>query len=115
VRSTIALLITAIALAAAAGASATVAAPTLKITAGEPLTVRGAGFGSRTLVTVRVAVEGSRATKRVRSGAAGGFTVRFDSVSVYPCHITSIVARSATGRQASVKMPPAQCPQPPAP
>jgi hypothetical protein len=114
-RTVVVIAITVTALTAGAGAASTVAAPTLRITVGEPLTLRGSGFGVRAAVTVRVTAAGSRAIKRVRAGAVGGFVVAFDGVSVYPCRITSIVAFTATGRQASVKLPPAQCPQPPAP
>ena len=115
-RSAVALITAALVLTAAAVAEATSqVGPTLRITAGAPLTLRGAGFASHDRVTVRVTANGTRATKRLRSTATGGFTVRFDGVSVYPCAIRSIVAVAASGRSAAVKMPPAQCPQPPAP
>lgn len=115
-RPVVALIAASLALSVAAAATATThPRPGLRITVGAPLTVRGTNFGGRALVTVRVVAAGTRASKRLRAGLAGGFVVRFDGVSVYPCAITSIVAVAANGRSASVKMPPAQCPQPPAP
>lgn len=115
-RSAVALITASLVLAVAAGAAASSQSrPTLRITVGAPLTLRGAGFALRERVTVRVTANGTRAAKRLRANAIGGFTARFDGVSVYPCAITSIVAVAASGRSAAVKMPPAQCPQPPAP
>jgi len=115
-RSAVALITASLVLTAAAGAAtSSQSRPTLRITVGAPLTLRGAGFASRERVTVRVASDRTRTAKRLRASATGGFTVRFDGVSIYPCTITSIVAVGASGRAAAVKMPPAQCPQPPAP
>jgi len=115
-RSAVALITASLVLTVAAGAAASSQSrPTLRITAGAPLTVRGAGFASHERVTVRLTTDRLRAVKRLRATATGGFTARFDGFSVYPCAITSIVAVAASGRSAAVKMPPAQCPQPPAP
>ena len=116
-RSAVALITASLVLTAAAGAAASSQSrPTLRITAGAPLTLRGAGFVARERVMVRVTTDRLRAVKRLRASATGGFTVRFDGVAVYPCTITSAVAVAvASGRSAAVKMPPAQCPQPPAP
>jgi hypothetical protein len=101
--------------AAAVAAASSQSRPTLRITVGAPLTLRGAGFASKERVTVTVTANGTRAAKRLRATATGVFVARFDGISVYPCAIRSIVAVAASGRSAAVKMPPAQCPQPPAP
>jgi len=116
-RTTLALIVGAAALASATvGTAATSAVhPGLRLAAAKPLTVRGTGFVARELVTVRVRAAGTRTSKRLRAGSAGGFVVRFDRVAVDPCAISSIAAAGASGRAAAVKLPPAQCPQPPVP
>ena len=110
-RTAVALIAASLVLTAAAGAAASSQSrPTSADRRGAPLTLRGAGFLARERVAVRVAANGTRASKRLRATAAGGFAVRFDGVSVYPCAITSIVAVAASGRSAAVKLPPAAVP-----
>jgi hypothetical protein len=86
------------------------AVPSLRLVDRAPLTVRGANFKARELVRVTASVEEATATRSVRTGPGGGFTVRFLTLGAGRCESLHVVARGATGTRAVLKtFPPAVC------
>ena len=95
-------------------ASAGTRQPSLRLVDDDPLTVQGARFGSSESVRLTVSRGGEIvARRRVRSGSAGGFRVRFAAVDLHRCDGGgSVVARGSSGRFAVAKVPQVECPMP---
>lgn len=80
--------------------------PSLRLTAYQPLTVKGQRFAPRE--RVRVEVSGSmRATRRIVTTRLGTFTVRFEHVRPSRCDLIRVVAVGGSGSRATVKLLPA--------
>jgi hypothetical protein len=94
--------------ASAAGGSDTRAKPTLKLTRGMPLTLRGAHFAPKERVRVTVSSELKR-TKLVRASGSGGFGVTFQD-AYDRCDGLFALATGARGSRATLKLPPLGCP-----
>jgi hypothetical protein len=90
---------------AATGAGST--HPTLAIRDTSPLTVRGAHFQSRELVTLTVFYRG-RHEKQVRATAAGTFTGRF-RFSIRECAMYRVSARGDERSRALYRSPVTEC------
>ena len=86
--------------------------PALRLLDRQPLVVRGKSFLPRELVRVTVTSDGQRSVKRIRAGAAGGFTAVFVTVVVDRCSGVLAVAAGSRGSQARLKLPQPACPQP---
>lgn len=69
--------------------------PRLVIGLADTLSVTGTGFAPRTFVTLRVAAPVRLRVVRVRTGALGGFTLRFSGLD--RCDPLSVTARTANG------------------
>jgi hypothetical protein len=76
--------------------------PALRLVTVSPLRVHGSGFGTRERVRVRV-VGASGATRRVRAGRAGGFSVTFARIAVDPCSSFTVTAVGRSGRRATLR------------
>jgi hypothetical protein len=110
----VALLLTAVALAASVAALASARAttrPTLRLMDARPVVFRGLGFKAHESVRVSV-YAGERVTKRVTSGARGGFVVRFSNLDPNSCTGFGAVAVGNEGSRASFKRAPGMCPAP---
>jgi hypothetical protein len=77
--------------------------PHLRLLDRAPLTLRGTHFRARERVRVAIAAT-VPATRVVRAGRDGSFTVRFDAVSVGRCGEASAQAVGARGERASLKV-----------
>jgi hypothetical protein len=83
---------------------------TLKLSAGIPVTLRGAHF--RPNERVRVTLSGERRlTKQVTASRAGAFVVRFEA-AYDRCSAEIALAVGARGSRAGLKLPPLGCPHP---
>jgi hypothetical protein len=69
-------------------------ASTVRITSRSPLVVVGSGFAPGTQLRLIVS-GGSTASRSLRSGGRGAFTVRFESVRPSRCAALSVVVRSS--------------------
>jgi hypothetical protein len=86
-------------------------APHIAVADASPLTVKGAGFGSRERIRVSVSLPGSSAHWTTAS-TTGAFTVRFSAVSVDSCTAFSVHAAGLRGDTAILRIRPPECPQP---
>lgn len=88
--------------------SAGTPAPSMRLTAMQPLTIGGASFKSRELVTVRVTVSLPPAVRRaqVRATRTGAFTVQLGDLRVGRCGGLAVRATGARGSVATLKRPP---------
>ena len=86
-------------------------APHLAVTDASPLTVKGAGFGSRERIRVSVTLPGSSAHWTTAT-TTGGFTVRFSAMSVDSCTAFVVRAAGLRGDTAILRVRPPECPQP---
>jgi hypothetical protein len=84
--------------------------PTLKMTRGVPLTLRGAHFGSTEKVRVTVKSELKR-TKLARANRSGTFLLQFQD-AYDRCSGLLAVAVGERGSWALLKLPPLGCPPP---
>ena len=105
----------AVALALVAVAAASGATPKLTVTSQDLFAVRGVRFHPGERVLVVVAAADLRASKRLRAGAAGGFTAQFPAVQFSSCEAYTVRATGDRGSQAILKVRPPECPQPPTP
>jgi len=96
------------ALALGTASSAGTSAPALRLTAMQPLTIGGAAFKSRELVTVRVTRSNPPAVRRseVRATRLGAFTVQVADLRVGRCSGLAVRATGARGSVATLKRPP---------
>jgi hypothetical protein len=102
--------VSAVALLAAAGAlGATAPQPQLRLGAGAPLTVHGAGFKAHERVRVTYSAERTWAHSETAS-AAGSFTARFAGVRFDACEARWLRAAGSLGSRAAVKLPRPSCP-----
>ena len=92
-------------------ASSVAQAPHLTVSDASPLTVKGAGFGSRERIRVSVSLPGSSAHWAV-STTNGAFTVRFSAMSVDSCTAYIVRAAGLRGDGAVLRVRPPECPQP---
>ena len=101
----LALLMLLFALAGTCAASATVAAPRVRLTFLTPLTIRGSGFRKHERVTVVVRTAASHMHRRLEADGSGAFRVRFASLlAVDPCRgAIRVVATGTAGSRATTK------------
>jgi hypothetical protein len=111
VRRTAVVVLSAVLLGSAAGASAGGSdRPTLRLTRAKPLTVAGSQFVAQERVRVTVSVDGRRAAKRVTAGRRGAFVAGFASLESDRCNGLLVTAMGSQGSQATLKRPGLQCP-----
>jgi hypothetical protein len=94
---------------AVAGAQTTKASLTLAST--RPLAIRGRGFSPHERVRLTV-VTHSRRVRRIRTGSAGTFTVTFSDLSYDRCRDGLIIHATGTRHAATLKLPQPECPVP---
>ena len=111
-RSGLAFLATAAAVALASPAAALGPAPALRLMHGQPLQLAGAHFAARERVTVTVHAR-QPYLRRVVSRADGSFSVSFGIVSPARCAGLIAAAVGATGDRASLRIPRQACLAPP--
>jgi hypothetical protein len=85
---------------AGGGAASGATTPTLRIAPSATLSIVGAGFRPRSVVTIRVVTPGADRTASVRTGIRGGFTIRLPALE--RCEPTVVVARAGNGATARV-------------
>jgi hypothetical protein len=92
--------------AAPAATAASGAVPKLRLVDLTPLTLRGSGFRAQERVRLTLAFRRVRTARTIRSGRAGGFTVRFRTLlALDPCRGTVVVTAvgAASGLRATWK------------
>ena len=111
-RASIALLLAVAVLGGTASATAATS-PTLRVGTTSNLSLIGAGFKPRILVTLRVVAPGGTRLATVRTGVRGGFTFRFPSVE--RCVPDVVTARASNGELARIPVVwfVRECPPPP--
>lgn len=112
VKSAVALVAAAVAVALVSPAAAVRPAPVLKLAHGSPLVLSGAHFASRERVTVTVHTPSSY-LRRVVTRADGSFTASFGTVKAARCGGLNADALGATGDRASLRIPRGACTSPP--
>jgi hypothetical protein len=83
--------------------------PALRAVRMDPLTVRGLEFRPHERVIVKATVDAQTRVRRVATGPAGGFLVRFGDLSVDRCSGFVVVA-VAGDRRVALKAPTPLCP-----
>lgn len=111
-RSVVALVATAVAVALASPADAVRPAPVLRLTHGQPLVLTGARFVGRERVTVTVHAR-QPYLKRVVTRADGSFSANFGHVAAARCAGLMADAVGASGDRASLRIPRQACDTPP--
>lgn len=94
----------------AGAASATAAAPALRITSERPLSVRGTGFDAREPVRVTVRAGQRTWARDTRAGARGGFTVVFRVRIDFCSELVRIVAVGRSSGTVRARIPIRSCP-----
>jgi hypothetical protein len=86
----------------------------VRVTNASPATVRGTGFVPSERVRVTVDAD-TTVTRRVLAGPAGGFTTRFQTLTLSWCTAYVVRAVGSRGDTAIVRVRAPECPQPPTP
>ncbi len=94
-------------------ASAALAAPgKLAPLSAAPFAVRGMSFHPHERVLVVVASDDGHASKRLETGARGGFVARFPTIQIGSCAAYTVRATGDEGSHALLEVRPPECPQP---
>jgi hypothetical protein len=102
-------LATLLAIAMAAPAAAASRRPTLRLVARDPITVAGAHFRPRAVVTVTIYSDPA-VTRAARTTRAGTFRLSFGRVEIGPCGgAAQVQAVGARGQTAAVAIPRGSC------
>jgi hypothetical protein len=96
-------------LAAAPAAGSSGSKPRLRLLDTTPLRIAGSSFKARERVTVTVYADGMR-RRTTRATSGGAFVVTFPGAAPDRCAAVAILARGASGDQASLKVMPKACP-----
>lgn len=106
-------LVTGLAAALSTVPAAAATTPTLRVGSTSTLSVVGAGFRPRVLVTLRVVAPGLERRVSVRTGARGGFTLRFPALDRCAPNLLVAHAANGTGARVSPVWFVRECPPPP--
>jgi hypothetical protein len=93
------------------GPSSASSKPALRVASLSPVRVTGTSFRPQERVRVTVTFK-RRATKTVRAGSHGGFTVVFTSLAADPCTSAYVIAHGSAGSRATAKVGVRGCPPP---
>jgi hypothetical protein len=108
VKSVVAVVATAVAVALVSPASAVRPAPVLRLVHGQPLVLAGAHFAARERVTITVHAR-QPYLRRVVTRADGSFTASFGTVARVRCGGLMADAVGASGDRASLRIPRQLC------